>query len=150
MGLVAFPSLEVVAGIVVASVVFVLGLSACSNSGMTSDGDKPTEKVAEMEETLAGVGFEPLYAKTRKNYAAVKSLPQHTLVFHEYQNKYRYVYADAELCGCVYVGDRRAYQHYQAMVRQQHQTDMQIDATALSGVVSTEWNDWGPWYVGSE
>jgi len=110
---------------IIGAVAFALILSACSNGSSTQiDGismsgeSKPNEQVAEVEERLAGVGFEPHYAGTPKSYAEIKSLPQHSLVYHEYQGQYHYVYADIELCGCVYVGDQIAYQRYQEMLAQ--------------------------------
>lgn len=123
-----------------------MALSACNNGSLMQAESNPVEHVAKMEQTLAGVGFKPLYAKTPKTYAAIKSLPQHSLVFHEYQNQYRYVYADTELCGCVYIGDRNAYQRYQEMLKQENISDLQSDAAVLNQPLSSDWTGWGPWY----
>jgi hypothetical protein len=128
------------------AVTFAVTLSACPSGNLLKPEVKPTEQVAKMEETLAGVGFEAHYATTSKTFAAIKSLPQHTLGLNRYQNQYRYVYADAELCGCVFIGNRIAYQRYREMLMQQGNFDLQIEATELTDPLPSDWTDWGPWY----
>lgn len=133
-------------GVALTMVVVALAVSACSNGGLTQVESKPSEQIAKMEEVLAGVGFEPHYAKTQKNFDVIKSLPQHTLMFHEYRKSYRYVYADSQLCGCIYVGDKEAYRRYQEMRGQNDILDLQAEAAVFSDTPASGWDEWGPWY----
>jgi len=136
-----------------AATAFTLVLPACTDgTAMQVDGisllpeAKPAEQVAKMEQTLAAMGFQAHYAGTPKVFAAIKKLPQHTLGFEEFQNRYRYVYADIEVCGCVYIGDRAAYQRYQAMLMQEGISDLQSEAEMMNAPLSADWTGWGPWY----
>lgn len=110
------------------------------------DESKVSEQFAVSEETLAKLGFEPVYAKTPATFDDLKSLPQHSVIFHSYQGRYRYLYVDTELCGCVYVGDRADYQRYQALLMQQHSIVEPYDAFDVSNTIPQGLNQWGPYY----
>jgi hypothetical protein len=129
-----------------AGIVFALTLSACTNGGVMQDESKVSEQFAESEQMLAKVGFQPVYAKTPATYADLKNLPQHSVIFHSYQGNYRYLYVDTELCGCVYVGNRIAYQRYQDFLIQQRVTEIPYSAIDISEMVPSGLNQWGPWY----
>ena len=129
-----------------AGVVLALVLSACAGGGGMEDESKVSQQFALSEETLTKVGFEPVYAKTPAQYADLNKLPQHSVIFHSYQGRYRYLYVDTELCGCVYVGDRLDYQRYQAFLIQQHYTEVPYDAVDVSDTIPQGLNQWGPFY----
>ena len=129
-----------------ASAVLALVLCACAGGGGMGDESKVSQQFALSEETLAKMGFEPVYAKTPAMYADLKKLPQHSVVFHSYQGKYRYLYVDTELCGCVYVGNRLDYQRYQAFLLEQHYTEVPYNAIDVSDTIPQGLNQWGPFY----
>lgn len=130
----------------VAAVAFALALTACGNGGPMQEDDQPTQQFAKMEQALADAGFQAHYARAPKTFADIKKLPQHSLLFHQYQGRYRYVYADTELCGCVYIGNRSAYLSYRAMLEQEAISDLQSDAVVLNEPMASDWSGWGPWY----
>jgi hypothetical protein len=68
----------------------------------------------------------------------LKSLPPHQFVTRTINGGTRYLYADPTICGCIYVGDQKAYDQYrQKMAAVQTATDEQIrsvlSATPLPG-----------------
>jgi len=130
----------------VAAAAITLALTACSNGGLMQADSQPSQKYATMEQTLEAAGFQAHYAKTPKALTEIKKLPQHSLLFHQYQGRYRYVYADTDLCGCVYIGNQSDYSKYQAMLRQGAISHLQSDAAVLNEPMATDWSGWGPWY----
>jgi hypothetical protein len=78
---------------------------------------------------LETAGFVPKKAKTAARMASLKSLPPHQFVARTINGRPSYLYADPVVCGCVYVGDQRAYDQYrQQMLARQTATDQQIRA----------------------
>ena len=67
--------------------------------------------------------------QTAARVASLKALPPHQFVARTINGRPSYLYADPVVCGCVYVGDQRAYDQYrQQMATQQTATDQQIRA----------------------
>ena len=130
----------------IAMLALVLVLGACAGGGGMEDESKVSQQFALSEDALAKMGFEPVYAKTSATYDDLKKLPQHSVIFHSYQGKYRYLYVDTELCGCVYVGNRVDYQRYQAFLLEQHYTEVPYDAIDMSDTIPQGLNQWGPFY----
>ena len=94
--------------------------AACAN---------PETAISENEDMLVAVGFVPKRAKTAARMASLKALPPHQFVARTIKGRPSYLYADPVVCGCVYVGDQRAYDQYrQQMATQQTATDEQIRA----------------------
>jgi hypothetical protein len=94
--------------------------AACANSETV---------VSEKEDMLETAGFVPKKAKTAARMASLKSLPPHQFVARTINGRPSYLYADPVVCGCVYVGDQRAYDQYrQQMSTRQTATDQEIRA----------------------
>jgi len=94
--------------------------AACANSETA---------VSEKEDILETAGFVPKKAKTAARMASLKSLPPHQFVARTINGRPSYLYADPVVCGCVYVGDQRAYDQYrQQMSTRQTATDQEIRA----------------------
>jgi hypothetical protein len=94
--------------------------AACAN---------PETAISEKEDMLVAAGFVPKKAKTAARMASLKALPPHQFVARTIKGRPSYLYADPVVCGCVYVGDQRAYDQYrQQMATQQTATDEQIRA----------------------
>ncbi len=97
------------------------------------------------EETLAAAGFQMKQAQTPEQMANVQSMPQRKLIPHTQGGQVMYVYADAEVCQCVYVGTEKNYQDYQKMVYQTELADEQETTAELNNETMFNWGVWGPW-----
>ena len=62
---------------------------------------------------FTAAGFVVKYATTPEKSAILRSLPPDKLVTRTKDGKLYYVYADAALCNCAYVGTPQAYAAYQ-------------------------------------
>jgi hypothetical protein len=134
----------------VAGAVAALALTACAGgSGMDNEAEV-SQQFAKTEEMLAKAGFQPVYAKNPATYADLKKLPQHSVIFHSYKENYRYLYVDTDLCGCVYVGNRPAYQRYQDFLMEQKVAVLPYNALDVSETIPSGLNQWGPFYSSAE
>ena len=89
------------------SVLLMLALAGCAANR--------NQKAVEIEKLLAASGFKMRLADTPSKLAQFKQLPQHKLVAQDGDGKMMYVYADASKCKCAYVGDEKAYKHFQSL-----------------------------------
>jgi hypothetical protein len=97
-----------------------LTAAACANPGTV---------VSEKEDMLESAGFVPKKANTAARMASLKSLPPNQFVARTVKGTPSYLYADPVVCGCVYIGDQKAYDQYrQNMAARQTATDAQIRA----------------------
>ena len=98
------------------------------------------------ERMLAAAGFQMRLADTPEKLAHLETLTQRKLVPHERDGKVYYVYADADSCKCIYVGDGPAYQRYQKLAIQKQVADEQRQAAEMNQDAAMNWNTWGgPW-----
>jgi hypothetical protein len=65
---------------------------------------------------LGSCGFKWKLADTPEKLKHLESLPQRKIVRQQKEGKSYYIYADAQECKCVYVGDEKAYQEYRKLV----------------------------------
>ena len=77
------------------------------------DGSPPQQIVAMPNNLFTAAGFVVKYATTPEKRAILRSLPPDKLVKRMKDGKLYYVYADAALCNCAYVGTPQAYAAYQ-------------------------------------
>jgi hypothetical protein len=77
-------------------------------------------------------------ATTPEQVANLQAMTQRKIVIHEQNGEPRYVYADAENCRCVYVGDERNYDEFQRLSVRQEIAEDNADA-------AMDWGMWGPW-----
>jgi uncharacterized protein YceK len=105
--------------------------------GLTLAGCATMQKSEAMdsEQSLAAAGFKMKPADNPKKLAHLQSLPQRNLFPRQEKGTTYYVYADANYCKCMYVGDYEAYHSY--LKSQFTSIDKQAD-----------WNLWGPWERG--
>ena len=75
-------------------------------------------KAVEMKRLLADSGFNMRVADTKSKLAQLKELPQRKLVTRNWGAKMRYIYADANICRCAYVGDEASYNRFQELALQ--------------------------------
>jgi hypothetical protein len=96
------------------------------------------EEAQSTEQLLAAAGFHMKEATTPEQVANLEAMTQRTVVIHEQDGQPRYVYADAQGCKCVYVGDERNYDEFQRLSVKQEIAEENLDA-------SMDWGMWGPW-----
>lgn len=109
-------------------------------------------RVQNSEELLSAAGFTAHPADTEAKMAHLASLPQHKVIPQTHEGKFFYVYADEDVCNCLFVGDERAYQQYSQYAVQNRIADEQQEAAEMNedAVMNTEmdWELWGglyPW-----
>ncbi|MDD2768280.1 MAG: hypothetical protein PHT19_06075 [Methylococcus sp.] len=89
------------------------------------------EKVETIEQLLAASGFQIFYAQTPQQQTNLKAIPQRQLVSHQVDKKLTYLYADADHCDCVYVGDQAAQNRLRQLAAEKTQVDWQVEAAEL-------------------
>jgi hypothetical protein len=88
---------------------------------------------------LAAAGFVPKKADNPQRMATLGALPPHQFVTRQVNGEVTYLYGDPTLCGCVYVGDQDADDHYrQRMATVQTATDAQIRSVLSSSPLPRE------------
>jgi len=87
--------------------------------------------VSEHEDRLSAAGF------------IIK--PANRFVMRQNGDRIHYVYADALVCGCLYVGTQQAYNRYKANELAQHLADEQQLTAQTYSDARWRWDAWGPW-----
>ena len=116
-----------------------LGIALAGCAGMQN------KKAIQVERLLAASGFQMKLADTPQKLAHLKTLTQRKLVPHQRDGKVHYVYADATLCQCLYVGSEKAYQRYQDLALKKKLADEQRDAAEMNEAEEMNWGMWGAW-----
>ena len=93
------------------------------------------------EHLLAAAGFEMKLADTPEKLANLSTMtPQRTLVPQERDNRLYYVYADPDLCKCLYVGTSTQYEQ---ALQKSYASDQSI--AVGEQVNALAWDLWEPW-----
>lgn len=99
----------------------------------------PGGSVSNRDDMLASSGFVPKKADNPARLATLRALPPHQFVARTINGRPSYLYADPTVCGCVYVGDQRAYDQYRRNIAtRQTATDDQIRAILSSAPMPGE------------
>ena len=116
-------------------------LAGCSGGGfqdMTRQAD-----LSSTEGTLQKAGFEARPANTQKREAQLLALPPYRLVRQPHDGEVRYVFADAAVCDCLYVGDEAAYHRYRDLaLAQRIAVNDALDTGQASSVAVFDWGTW--------
>jgi hypothetical protein len=96
------------------------------------------EQAQDTEQLLAAAGFHMKEASTPEQLANLRAMTQRKVLIHHQDGQLRYVYADAEDCKCVYVGNERNYDEYQKLSAKEEIAQENMAA-------SLDWGMWGPW-----
>jgi hypothetical protein len=115
-----------------------IGLVAVLASMLAGCKAIENEQAQSTEQLLAAAGFQMKEATTPAQLANLQAMTQRKVVIHEQDGKPRYVYADAQDCKCVYVGNERNYDEFQKLSVKQEIAEENMDA-------SLDWGMWGPW-----
>jgi hypothetical protein len=97
------------------------------------------------EQMLAAAGFRMKLADTPEKLAHLQTLTPRRLVPHRQADQLYYVYADPEVCRCLYTGTETQYQAYQQLALQQQRADEALMAAQANLNGSMDWEMWGPW-----
>ncbi len=97
--------------------------------------------VQQKEDMLAAAGFSLVPANTPQRQASLSSLPPHKFVHRVRNGAVVFIYADPSVCGCLYVGNQAAYDHYrQEVFAKNLANEQQMTAQIVEG----EDEGWGP------
>jgi hypothetical protein len=106
------------------------------------------ERWEETEQMLVAAGFKMEPADTPEKQAELAALPPHKLLAQPLQAGGKqttgYVYADPDLCHCVFVGDDKAYQAFAQLSFQKQLADEYRQASLMAENAAFDWSMWGP------
>jgi len=97
-------------------------------------------KVRRSEQTLMAAGFQMKVADTTEKLAHLQTLSPRVLVPNQRDGQLYYVYADPDICKCLYVGTAADYQR----ALQKRQADDELVALYDNREVF-DWGLWGAW-----
>jgi hypothetical protein len=127
--------------------------------GILAACQTPHQRIVDHESDLAAAGFLVRPADTAERRALLARLPEHKFVQRVKDDKVHYVYADASVCKCLYVGSEAAYGQYQQNKQSKAQIkelerdlkrhnnaaeDDDLNAQVYSDP-AFNWEAWGPW-----
>src|SRR3979409_2038110 len=93
----------------------VLSLAGCA--GLQAQDARATEQM------LTAAGFQMKPADTAEKLAHLQTLPPGQIVARAGNGEPSYVYADGNVCKCLYTGTEQQYQEYRKLARQQTMSD---------------------------
>jgi hypothetical protein len=111
----------------------VLSLAGCA--GLQAQDARATEQM------LTAAGFQMKPADTAEKLAHLQTLTPGKIVRRERNGEPSYVYADGNVCKCLYTGTEQQYQEYRKLARQQTMSD----ETTLVTEESSDPRSWGLW-----
>jgi hypothetical protein len=76
------------------------------------------QKIQQHDDLLSASGFSMRPADTAQRQALIDSLPARRFVERTHDGKPVFLYADPEVCHCLYVGDDKAYSALQSTITQ--------------------------------
>ena len=110
-----------------------VALTACQSSG-----------ILQQENALAAAGFAVRIADTAERQAMLNRLPPNQFVQRVAGNDIHYIYADAQVCGCLYIGTQQDFAQY---VSNQRLDLEQAQRIAVLNYYDAAWN-WTAWAPG--
>ncbi len=114
------------------------GLLACAPAN-------PGQGTIVKEDRLAAAGFKKRPIKTEAQLADFRAIPAHMIRPSSYKGKPVYVYADATICGCLYVGSTAAYNTYISGATARSQQQAEKSETGTGYFPTPYMMDGGPW-----
>ena len=123
----------------------VVGLAmAIAGAACAGTQERKTEQT---EQLLGAAGFRQKIASTPEQEQHLQTLEQRKLIAHPRDDgQTGYVYADAEGCNCIWVGDAAAYQRFQQMAHEAQVAEAQREAAEAQEDAAMDWGVWGPWW----
>lgn len=121
--------------VIVALLVVVLAGCATIRQNETTD----------TEQVLAAAGFYMKLADTPEQLARLQTLTPRKLVPHRRDGKLYFVYADPDVCKCLFAGTEQNYQEYQRLGLEKRLADDQLMAAQDNLYAPMNWDAWGYW-----
>jgi hypothetical protein len=91
------------------------------------------------EQLLSASGFDIQPADTPEKLASLQEMKQNKLIRRQTKDgQLQFLYADAAVCRCLYVGDQQDYQQYQKLAMQQ-QIAIADQEAALDASLDSPW-----------
>lgn len=109
----------------------------------TTEEKSAISKALFTERLLSAAGFRIRLADTAEKDASLRSLSQHRLLPRQRDGDTYYVYADAEECGCLYLGDESAYRRYQDILIRDNVADREQMVADEDDEDEMNWSLWG-------
>jgi hypothetical protein len=100
-------------------------------------------RTQQTEDLLAASGFRVKLADTPKLVAQLNSLPPQTIAIRNRNGQPVFLYADPQVCKCLYYGDQVAYDTYRRNALAQHIAQQNEEAAMLAEDASWDWQGWG-------
>jgi len=97
------------------------------------------------EEVLAAAGFYMKLADTPAKLARLQALTPHKLVPHQRDGKVYFVFADPDVCKCLFAGTEQNYLEFQRLGLQKQLADEELMAAQDNLYGPMDWDAWGTW-----
>lgn len=97
------------------------------------------------EQVLSAAGFHMKLSDTPEKLANLRTLPPRKLVPHQRNGQLYYVYADPDVCKCLYIGTEAQYQQFQRLALEKRLADEQLMAAQNNLSAALDWGLWDPW-----
>jgi|SRR5215470_7926610 len=125
-----------------------LGVSAALAVILTGCAQMRRQEARQIEPQLSAAGFQMKPADTPEKLAKLQAMPQGKLQQTWRNGKVYYVFADAQGCNCFYLGDKAAYDQYQA-AKAQAQREIAVQDQEYDSMDENAAPDWGMWGIDS-
>lgn len=97
------------------------------------------------EDHLLTAGFKIMLADTSERQAMLNDLAPETVTRIPRPEGVFYIYADPDLCSCLYVGRQQEFDELQKLAVERQISDQQMFANELQQDQSLGWGPTGPW-----
>lgn len=98
-----------------------------------------------METELSLAGFKVMAADTAEKQKMLHSLPTRTVTRIVRPDNAYYIYADPDLCACLYVGREAEYDNLMRLGAERQISDQQLMANEVDQDQAAGWGPVGPW-----
>jgi hypothetical protein len=113
----------------------VIALSLVGCASIRADDARATERL------LIAAGFQMNAADTPEKLAHLQGLPAGKILRRERNGQSAYVYADRDVCKCLYTGTEQQYRDYRHLAEQQNMSD----EAKVVAEDSSDYRAWGVW-----
>jgi hypothetical protein len=122
-----------------------LALTLAATAAVVGCAALREREIRDVEDMLAASGFVMRLADMAEKAVNLQGFPPHRLVLQQRDGQPYYVYADPEVCKCVWVGDQKAYGQFQRLRIQKEIADEQLASAEAFRDAAFNWGIWGPW-----
>lgn len=98
-----------------------------------------------MESELSLAGFKVMAADTAEKQQMLHTLPPRTVTRVVRPDNTYYLYADPDLCACLYVGREAEYNNFTRLGVERQLSDEQLAANEVAQNQAAGWGPVGPW-----